>query len=76
MLFGAASKAGASPRETYHVGDQSQDTEASRGAHVIAVGSAWGCTDTADLKASKPDVLFSSVEQLREYFRSELDLKN
>ncbi|PZU68633.1 HAD-IA family hydrolase [Sphingobium sp.] len=73
-LLLAMSKAGASPDATYHVGDQPQDTEASRGANVVAVGSAWGCTDTAELEASKPDVLFSSVAKLRDYFVVELGL--
>lgn len=68
------SKAGAAPDDTYHVGDQPQDTEASRGASVIAVGSAWGCADTSELEASKPDVMFASVAELREYFRAELGM--
>ncbi|KZM46951.1 HAD-IA family hydrolase [Labrenzia sp. OB1] len=75
-LLLAMSKAGASPSETYHVGDQPQDTEASRAADVIAVGSAWGCTDTSELEVSKPDVLFSSVAELREYFVAELGLED
>lgn len=75
-LLLAMSKAGASPEETYHVGDQPQDTEASRGADVIAVGSAWGCTDTSELEASKPDVLFSSVAELRDYFVAEFGLED
>ena len=33
-LLLAMSKAGALPDKTYHVGDQPQDTEASRGANV------------------------------------------
>lgn len=75
-LLLAMSKAAASPEETYHIGDQSQDTEASRGAGVIAVGSAWGCTDMSELEASKPDILFSSVAELRKYFVAELVLEN
>ena len=73
-LLLAMSKAGAAPDDTYHVGDQPQDTEASRGASVIAVGSAWGCADTSELEASKPDVMFASVAELREYFRAELGM--
>lgn len=75
-LLLAMAKAGASPKKTYHVGDQPQDTEASRGAEVIAVGSAWGCIDTSELKASKPDVMFASVAELREYFVAELGLED
>lgn len=73
-LLLAMSKAGVAPDGTYHVGDQPQDTEASRGAKVIAVGAAWGCDDRSELEASKPDVLFSSVAELREYFKSELGI--
>ncbi|MFK3777260.1 HAD family hydrolase [Agrobacterium sp. NPDC089420] len=73
-LLLAMSKAGVAPGGTYHVGDQPQDTEASRGAKVIAVGAAWGCDDRSELEASKPDVLFSSVAELREYFKSELGI--
>ena len=75
-LLLAMSKAGALPKETYHVGDQPQDTEASQGADVIAVGAAWGCADKSKLEASKPDVLFSSIAELREYFCAELGLEN
>lgn len=71
-LLLAMSKAGATSEDTYHVGDQAQDTEASRGAHVIAVGSTWGCTNTAELVASSPDVIFSSVSELQIYFRKKL----
>lgn len=73
-LLLAMSKAGASPNETYHVGDQPQDTEASRGANVIALGAAWGCTDIRELKASNPNVLLTSVKELREYFCSKLKM--
>lgn len=75
-LLLAMSKAGASPQETYHVGDQPHDTIASRGAEVISVGSAWGIADASELQASKPDVLFWSVAELREYFVAELHLED
>ncbi|RWK11037.1 HAD-IA family hydrolase [Mesorhizobium sp.] len=74
-LLLAMSKAGARPEETYHVGDQPQDTEASRGAKVVALGSAWGRIDASELKDSKPDAMFSSVDELRRYFKAELALK-
>ena len=38
-LFLAMKKAGASPESTFHIGDQSEDTEASRAANVTAVGA-------------------------------------
>ncbi|MES0053487.1 HAD-IA family hydrolase [Mesorhizobium sp. M0078] len=74
-LLLAMSKAGGKPHNTYHVGDQPQDTEASRGANVAALGSAWGCLDVAGLEASKPDAIFSSVGELRDYLKKKLDLK-
>ncbi|MER9545242.1 HAD hydrolase-like protein [Mesorhizobium sp. M0437] len=73
-LLLAMSKAPAASDVSYHVGDQAHDTEASRGAKVVAVGSAWGCSDMSELEASKPDVLFSSVAALRKYFKSELGI--
>lgn len=69
-LLLAMSKAGAVPASTYHVGDQSQDTEASRGAGVVACGSAWGCVDVQDLVSSKPDMIFETVADLRTYFKN------
>jgi HAD superfamily hydrolase (TIGR01662 family) len=69
----AMSKVGASPGLTYHVGDQAQDTEASRGAGVTALGAAWGTPERPSLEASKPDALFDSVAELRAYFRKQLD---
>lgn len=70
-LLIAMAKAGASPEDTYHVGDQFQDTEASRRAGVVAIGSAWGCDSVEELRASSPDAIFEEVEQLRVYFGSE-----
>ncbi|WP_444443279.1 HAD family hydrolase [Rhodobacter capsulatus] len=69
-LLLAMSKAGASPENTYHVGDQPQDTEASRGAGVMALGSAWGCGDIQGLEASNPDEIFSTVADLAVFLKS------
>ncbi len=69
-LILAMSKAGATPEGTYHVGDQPQDTEASRGAGVMALGSAWGCNDTQGLKSSNPDELFATVADLAVFLKS------
>ncbi|MAM83763.1 MAG: hypothetical protein CL472_03700 [Acidobacteria bacterium] len=66
-LLLAMKQGGASPGSTFHVGDQAQDTEASRAAGVVALGSAWGIVDTAELIASAPDGLFPSVAALREF---------
>ncbi|MCH8275855.1 MAG: HAD-IA family hydrolase [Armatimonadetes bacterium] len=66
-LILAMEKAGASPESTFHVGDQPEDTEASRAANVVAIGSGWGIGDAQALKASAPDHLFMSVSDLREF---------
>lgn len=49
---------------SYHVGDRAQDTQASRGANVIAVGAGWGSEEIDQLIESSPDHLFTSVEEL------------
>ena len=67
-LLLAMRKAGAEPNGTYHVGDQPEDTEASRAAGVMAIGAGWGLADIGLLRASKPDHLFMSVRELREFF--------
>ncbi len=66
-LILAMSQAGADPRSTFHVGDQPEDTEASRAAGVMALGAAWGIQDAAALEASKPDCIFKSVEQFKSF---------
>lgn len=71
-LLLAMAKVGASAEDTYHVGDQMQDTEASRAAGVAALGAAWGVVDAAELEASGPDEIFASVADLRAYFRERL----
>lgn len=66
-LLLAMQQAGASAEGTFHVGDQPEDTEASRAAGVMAIGSAWGIADAAALKASKPDRIFGTVPELKAF---------
>jgi phosphoglycolate phosphatase-like HAD superfamily hydrolase len=66
-LLLAMSQAGADPGATFHVGDQPEDTEASRAAGMVALGAAWGIQDAAALEASKPDSIFKSVEQCKSF---------
>lgn len=70
-LLLAMKQAGARPEETFHIGDQAQDTEASRAAGVIAIGSAWGIEDVSDLAASKPDELFRTTAELTAFLTSQ-----
>ena len=65
-------KAGAEPENSFHVGDQPEDTEASRAARVTAIGAGWGLDDARLLEASEPDHLFMSVEKLRQFFLARL----
>jgi len=66
-LIIAMKQAGETPATTFHVGDQSEDTVASRAAKVMALGAGWGLTDIENLKASEPDHLFMSVADLRAF---------
>ncbi len=66
-LLLAMRQAGADSVNTFHVGDQPEDTEASRMASVTAIGAGWGLEDTRLLEESKPDHLFKSVAELREF---------
>lgn len=70
-LLLAMEQGDARPGETFHIGDQAQDTEASRAAGVVAIGSAWGITDLSDLAASKPDHLFRTIAELAEFLASQ-----
>jgi HAD superfamily hydrolase (TIGR01549 family) len=71
-LLLAMKQAGAAPDKTFHVGDQPEDTEASRAAKVAAIGSAWGLLDLAALEASKPDRIFKSVDELKTFLMKSL----
>ena len=63
----AVKMAGANPDNTFHVGDQPEDTEASRAANVTAIGAGWGLVDTQFLQASALDYFFASVDELRNF---------
>ena len=71
-LLLAMSRAAASPEDTIHIGDQPEDTEASRAAGVLAIGSAWGIDDAAALEASKPDRIFRTVDMLETFLLQNL----
>lgn len=72
-LLLAMKQAGARPEDTYHIGDQAQDTEASRAAAVVAVGAAWGIADVSELAASNPDALFLTIPELSEFLDNALN---
>ena len=71
-LLLAMAQAGETPSTSFHIGDQREDTEASRAAGMAAIGAAWGVPDAADLEASKPDAIFKSVAECRSFLLKKL----
>lgn len=67
-LLLAMQRGGAAPADSFHVGDNPEDTEAARGAGVVAIGTSWGISDPSALIASKPDYHFETVAELRRFF--------
>lgn len=63
----ALKKVGARAADSFHIGDQPEDTQASRAAGIVALGAAWGLDDRASLIASRPDRIFESVADLATY---------
>ena len=57
---------------SFHVGDRPEDTVASRRAGVVAIGAGWGSEDVGQLRESRPDHLFMSVDELRTFFEGVL----
>ena len=68
-LLIALDRCDAEASDSFHVGDRAEDTYASRGAGVVAIGVAWGSEDVAELKKSNPDHLFPTVAELRGFFK-------
>ncbi len=71
-LLLAMRQASASREATFHVGDQPEDTEASRRAGVKALGAGWGAADIGPLRASRPDHLFLTVQECRKFLSAAL----
>ena len=72
-LLKAMKKANAKADNAFHVGDQPEDTQASRAANITAIGAGWGAADTQALKASKPDYFFDTVADMREFFVGKME---
>lgn len=66
-LFTAMRMGNAAAHETYHVGDEADDTVASRSAGVVAIGAAWGTEELGALERSQPDHVFLSVAELHSF---------
>ena len=66
-LLLALERCGATPAGSYHVGDRVHDTEAARRAGVSAIGAGWDSQELELLRGSLPDVLCTSVAELRTF---------
>jgi len=60
----AMEQLGASPDETYHVGDNPNDAEASYHAGVVSIGAGWGVRDWTAMSSSAPDILLFDPKRL------------
>lgn len=56
-----------SSEQAIYIGDQTTDAEAAKSSHVAFGGVSWGFETAETLKRSKPDVLFESVESLKQF---------
>jgi phosphoglycolate phosphatase len=56
---------GIHPAQAIFIGDEIRDIEAARQAGIASGAVAWGFTDLDALKAHSPDMLFTTVEELR-----------
>jgi phosphoglycolate phosphatase len=56
---------GIHPAQAIFIGDEIRDIEAARHAGIASGAVAWGFTDLDTLRAHSPDMLFTTVEQLR-----------
>ncbi len=72
----ALQSCGAHATASYHVGDRAQDTHASHGAGVIAIGAGWGSEEIDLLIESRPHHLFMTVGELSDFLDHALDERN
>ena len=66
-LLLALERCGATPTDSYHVGDRAQDTDTARAAGIAAIGVGWGSQELELLHQSQPDQIFMSVPDLRQF---------
>jgi phosphoglycolate phosphatase len=59
-----ARRSGISPPETLCIGDEIRDLEAARRAGIAFGAAGWGFTRADALQARRPDVLFTSIEEI------------
>jgi phosphoglycolate phosphatase-like HAD superfamily hydrolase len=54
------------------VGDTPGDIVSARAAGVFSVAATWGCADSAGLLLAKPDLVCTTVEELRKHIESRI----
>ena len=65
------------PDQVLYVGDFPSDVVASREAGVVSIGAAWAPTAQPSRLASyKPDYLFESIQEFRDWLEASLDERN
>lgn len=60
-----------SSEQAIYIGDQTTDTEAAKSSHVAFGAVSWGFESAETLMKSHPDVLFESVESLKQFLLGE-----
>ena len=53
------------PDQVLCVGDETRDIEAARAAGLTIAAAAWGYARAETLQAARPDMMFSSIDELR-----------
>ncbi len=59
------------PENTAYIGDSGVDIETARNAHAAPISVSWGFRTREELAESAPELIFDSVEALRQYLFSE-----
>jgi phosphoglycolate phosphatase len=58
-------QSGIHPAQAIFIGDEIRDIEAARHAGIASGAVAWGFTDPETLRAHSPDMLFTTVDEMR-----------
>ena len=58
-------QSGIHPAQAIFIGDEIRDIEAARQAGIASGAVAWGFTDPETLRAHSPDMLFTTVDEMR-----------
>lgn len=71
MIFAAMDEIGATPEETYMIGDSRYDMEMAAAAGVHAIGVAWGYHTAAELTTAGAVRIVADFGELQQLFEAE-----